>query len=1279
MQDEAGNLLVERGWTINVWEDLPIGLATISTRPRTNIADYSALGSNNGSVASVDRTTYLSFTITASNTGSTVTITAQRYKITAEDGTVTYAAWNAKPAEGTYASLEVEECKWQLKIAGHTYLDEGVVTKQPACTERGELTTTCSLCHTQTQTEDIPALHAGLGEGEACSVCGKVLFRWNEASKTLTFTADIPDFQQSEVNQNDPAADARPYAEYASVAERVVIADGVTKIGSYAFTWFEKLTAFGPADTPAGEAVVDVPHVGGSAFWNVHGMTKYTFTEKVEVLGTCLYNCGTLETVTLESTPKDTNGKNFVPYNLMGNSSTVIDRLIVNAPDGVFGQENINNTMDNVRSLTLNVGTILGSVRAGDLEELVVTGAQSIPKSWMGRYTINGMPVSPVENLKSLTLSGIGVVCESAFYGCSSLTSVTITDVGLIDAYVFSGCTSLQGLEVPEETKLGYSDIFDFTKPGFAALKDRMLGILDGRFELEENPAPDELTVPAGWTDFELGAQNEAALDRTQVTKAARWADTDRTQADVEFRFNYAKTQGMDFLFVVDYSGSMAKVGNYTDGTQPDDSVDDNSRFCDMQSKLLDVSEKLLGAEGYDNRVAFVTFATGLERTLDFTDSYSAVEQFVTGDYPYGSTNYSQALAGARAMINARTDTSREAAVIFISDGQPNKFYPEISGGKWNQLIEQINGYADEIKAIQQFGHDTKIFGVLQTVPAKDTDRCRQVLEGVCTEGLFFESTDTDSFSRAINNAVSAAYNVYTLTDEIDPAFTLDESSIEVTAGTYTVGTNAAGNTQITWTITGVPYLTHTMSYKLNLKPNADGSYPSGSFDTNGSDAVITQSGEQVNSVATPTLLRGTMVLQPADMTIYMGGDTGYEGVVETEGTTIITSQSLPQPGFYVTLPSEIDAMMKQVWKNSDDITEITSDGTTTYVLNLSNYVRLTDESAGKEWALSLYSSGYSLAYSKYVYRIEPVSEGMDPVRLQFIDEEGNYRTSDEFTLDDALYQTYTMRLYSADVESGHIEASLKVADDTWTTIPLELQTGTLTIRYVTGSHDAVVSPVVNDESQVTPGQAAAIVEEGTTFYINGSMIPADGASVSLLFDSVVDSATEGSDANYSQILRDTALEKAAPSMANPKYEAKYLDLVDADNGNVWLTADKPVTVCWPYPEGTNSGTQFRLVHFKGLDRDMAQVDLDSLIDTAETEVLDVTTGENGVTFTVDSFSPFVLLWEGPSDGGSASTGGDPQTGDSTPLGVWASLAVVGAAGAAGMLVLGRTKRSRKR
>lgn len=402
--------------------------------------------------------------------------------------------------------------------------------------------------------------------------------------------------------------------------------------------------------------------VGYAAFWNVKGMTKYSFSENVEDLDGCLYNCGTLDLVTLRSTPAET-AFGFQPGDVI-EGSTVASRLVIDDPDGVVGRENKVATSDNIVDLTMNVAKIEGSLNMEDLESLTVTGAESISDYWL--YD-RAWQQSTVPNLKSVTLQGVGiigkyafekapalvsvtlknvsVVGEGGFYYCPALSGVTIENVGLIDAYVFSGCTSLQGLEVPEETKLGYSDIFDFTKPGFAALKDRMLGILDGRFELEENPAPDELTVPAGWTDFELGAQNEAALDKTQVTKAARWADDARTQADVEFQFNYAKTQGMDFLFVVDYSGSMAKVGNYADGTQPDDSVDDNSRFCDMQSKLLDVSEKLLGAEGYDNRVAFVTFATGLERTLDFTDTYSAVEQFVTGDYPYGSTNYSQALA----------------------------------------------------------------------------------------------------------------------------------------------------------------------------------------------------------------------------------------------------------------------------------------------------------------------------------------------------------------------------------------------------------------------------------------------------------------------------------------------------------------------------------------------------------------------------------------------------------------------------------------------------------
>lgn len=930
-----------------------------------------------------------------------------------------------------------------------------------------------------------------------------------------------------------------------------------------------------------------------------------------------------------------------------------------------------------------------------DLREITLENVGTV-----GQYAFCGTGIEKV------TLKDVEALQENVFYDCGSLRDVTIENVGLISAYCFDDCNSLTSLNVPEQTKLGYSNIFNFANSAspFYYLKDRMMGILDGQFALEENPAPKELTVPAGWESSHLGNDNEAALDKTQMTKSARWANADRTTADVEFQFNYAKKQGMDFLFIIDYSGSMSKIGNYTNNTLPDETVDDNSRFFDMQSKLLDVSEQLLNTDGYDNRVAFVTFSTNSSylHTQDFTEDYTTAEKFVLDYQPYGSTNYSLPLSKAYEMINNRTDTSREAAVIFISDGQPNVFLDgtqnipsEYASSTWESSLDaQINNYANQIKQIQQFGHDTKIFGVLQSVPSSEEARCQQIMEDVATDGLFFQSSDTESFSTAINNAIGATYNVYTLTDTIDPAFTLEESSIRCSAGTYTVSTDASGNQQITWTITGVPYLTHTLDYQLQLKPNADGSYPNGAFDTNEGDASLMLGSTAANAVATPTLARGTLVLQPADMTIYMGGDEGYEGVVSEDGVITETgSDSLPQPGFYVTLPTELDAMLKQVWATSEDISTVeNSDGSTSYVMNLSDYLRLEDPSAGKSWTLSLYSSGYSLAYSKYIYRIEPTEEDMDPIRLQFVDETGVCHTSDTFVLSNALYQNYTMRVYNQAVQAGDVVAKLRTGANSWMTLPLTLAEGELTIRYVTDNQAHTVVPAVSNMADAAPYEyaplehASVVVNEQTRFYINDSQIPADDANVSLLFDNVVNDKTAGSQGDYAQILGDNALAKLNTTLVDPQYETKYLDLVDADNGNVWLTASAPVQVYWPYPEGTDSSTKFYLVHFKDLDREMRQDDLTQLLQNAETEMLSVSTDAYGISFFTNDFSPFVLVWdktspstEGNKHGTSSSTPVPtsiptaastsaqaitvPQTDDTMPVVLWVVLTVCSATG----------------
>ena len=179
--------------------------------------------------------------------------------------------------------------------------------------------------------------------------------------------------------------------------------------------------------------------------------------------------------------------------------------------------------------------------------------------------------------------------------------------------------------------------------------------------------------------------------------------------------------------------------------------------------------------------------------------------------------------------------------------------------------------------------------------------------------------------------------------------------------------------------------------------------------------------------------------------------------------------------------------------------------------------------------------------------------------------------------------------------------------------------------------------------------------------------------------------------------------------LENVQFQAKYLDLVDSNNGNVWLTPSKDVTIYWPYPEGTDANTNFRLVHFDGMDRDMNTSDVASQINNANIETLEVKTDEYGISFSTDSFSPYVLLWEDdvpdePEEGGSneettpaatpvptpaptpvpsaqpvaapVTTAAIPQTGDTLPVAPLAATTVIAGAALAVLAFL-RKRRDR--
>ena len=387
----------------------------------------------------------------------------------------------------------------------------------------------------------------------------------------------------------------------------------------------------------------------------------------------------------------------------------------------------------------------------------------------------------------------------------------------------------------------------------------------------------------------------------------------------------------------------------------------------------------------------------------------------------------------------------------------------------------------------------------------------------------------------------------------------------------------------------------------------------------------------------------GVVSVQPADITIYMGGDEGFEGVID--GSAQVTgSNSLPEPGFYFTLSDEIN----QAFENAG-IAPVTEAADLSQYMTIYTNNKYTGEQLN--WKLEKYGETNSVANNKFIYRIVPApTEGQEavPVRLQFTSEDGSQTfTNDTFdpTATDALYEQYTMQLYTELVNADQVVFEVEVPGKD--NMPaqhfyngMKLDTGKLTIRYVTGEQDDVVTGVVADiaDAEQAGERAYAQVSESAKFFINGSDVDVTAAAApSLLFDDVVsDYSTPGAESYDVQLAARAGdvVASEGTDMANPWYQAKYLDLVDANNGNVWLTSSEPVTVYWPYPEGTDQNTEFHLVHFQGLDREMGTADIESAIAGAQTEYVEVENTEHGVRFTTDGFSPFVLMWDAGEEAG---------------------------------------------
>lgn len=252
----------------------------------------------------------------------------------------------------------------------------------------------------------------------------------------------------------------------------------------------------------------------------------------------------------------------------------------------------------------------------------------------------------------------------------------------------------------------------------------------------------------------------------------------------------------------------------------------------------------------------------------------------------------------------------------------------------------------------------------------------------------------------------------------------------------------------------------------------------------------------------------------------------------------------------------------------------------------------------------------------------------------------------------------------------------------------VRFQNGTVIIREIDENQNknqsgTIVSDADAQLSQdqmesLRKGVGVAVIREDSVLTVNGraELGYTTLENVGLLFDNLLDYGITDADSG-AVILEERAKEQirqAGKKMENRRYQAKYLDLVDKTDGNLWIASEKGIDVYWPYPEGTDKNTEFDLLHFTGLHREYGLAgnpDLQTAVETAPMEHVQIEKTKYGIRFHIpkSGFSPFVLSWCEQEN--TVNTLIDSvRTGDTSAIAGWVICIMV----SGGIIVLGLKK-----
>ena len=258
---------------------------------------------------------------------------------------------------------------------------------------------------------------------------------------TISGTGSMTDYDGEYGNTAAaPRISTAPWAVHADRIRRLVIEEGVTSVGRYAFCGLTALTAVTLPDS--------LSAIDWGAFQDCRGLTGITIPSSVTTIGFMAFeDCRGLTSITLPDSVTSLDDSVF--WGCSSLTAVTLPAGLTSIGDYLFA------SCTSLTSIALPSGvTTIGASAFAGCKALVSIDLPS------GVTTVGASAFAGCEALTSIALpNGVTAISDSTFRGCKKLASVTIpARLKTVGASAFAGCKALTAIDLPDSlTALGAS------------------------------------------------------------------------------------------------------------------------------------------------------------------------------------------------------------------------------------------------------------------------------------------------------------------------------------------------------------------------------------------------------------------------------------------------------------------------------------------------------------------------------------------------------------------------------------------------------------------------------------------------------------------------------------------------------------------------------------------------------------------------------------------------------------------------------------------------------